>query len=176
MARLAQFGGAIGRVFKLLNSLNQLLNTKTNSPTSSKKSEGKKTLENSGGTGVSISWDLNSLMRFNQVRVKSQAALNTCGASGQAFASWLIYAYTPAAAKLDDPVGNAIVRLCESPSSGAGGVSDRLAKLPPQKLKAAIEQSLTGFPVQLSGFESALGRASKDRKQELLERLFGDKA
>ena len=176
VARLAQFGGAIGRVFKLLNSLNQLLNTKTNSPTSSKKSEGKKTIENSGGTGVSISWDLNSLMRFNQVRVKSQAALNTCGASGQAFASWLIYAYTPAAAKLDDPVGNAIVRLCESPSSGAGGVSDRLAKLPPQKLKAAIEQSLTGFPVQLSGFESALGRASKDRKQELLERLFGDKA
>jgi len=113
-------------------------------------------------------------MQFNRVRAKSQTALNKCGASGQAFASWLIYAYTPLGAKLEDLVGNAIVRLCESPNTGAGGVCDRLAALPPEKLKAAIEKSLSGFPVELSGFESAFGRTQKDRKQELLGRLFGD--
>ena len=174
VARLAQFGGAIGRVFKLLNSLNQPLNTKTNSPTSNSKIDGKNSPENSRGEGVLSYWDLNSLMQINRVRIKSQQALIKCGASGQAFASWLIYAYTPAAAKLSDPIGNAVVRLGESPKTGAGGICDRLAELPPQKLKAALAQSLTGFPVDLSGFESALGRIPKDRKQELFERLFGD--
>jgi hypothetical protein len=170
MARISHFSGAICRVFNLLNSLKPALNIKTSThPAKSDISVAQK------GVGVDVNsvWKLDSLLENNGVRTSSQSELKKRDASAQAFVSWLIYGATPAAARLTDPVGNAIARLLDSPKTGAGGACNILAALPPQDFKSALEKDLNGGLVSTSGYSLALRQASTDVKKELLQRLFG---
>lgn len=135
----------------------------------------KNTLDAQEGVGVAaISiWDLDTMMQNNAVYTANQRELKKRGGSAQAFVSWLIYSATPAAARLTDPVGNAVARLLDSPKTGAGGACSILAALPPQEFKAALEKDLRGGIISTSGYSIALKKASGDVKTELLQRLFG---
>jgi hypothetical protein len=176
VARISHFSGAICRVFNLLNSLKSTQSLKTSThPAKSGKLTAKNTPDEQKGVGVdSISiWDLDTLMQNNAVYTANQRELKKRGASAQAFVSWLIYSATPAAARLTDPVGNAVVHLLDSPKTGAGGTCNILAALPPQEFKTALENDLRGGLVSTSGYSLAFKKASTDAKKELLQRLFG---
>ncbi len=176
VARISQFSGAICRVFNLLNSLKATQNIKTSThPAKSNKPAAKNIPDNQKGVGVAaISiWDLDILMQNSAVRTSNQRELKKRGADAQAFVSWLIYGASPAATNLTGPVGNAVVRLLDSPKTGAGGACNMLAAIPPQELKAALEKDLRGGFVSTSGYSLVLKQASADVKNELLQRLFG---
>jgi hypothetical protein len=158
---------ANGRVFKLLNSLKPALKTplKPTTPENGKK------LEEAQKGVVDEKWDLCSLFRANSVSRKKQKQLFDCGASEQAFASWILYGYTPAGRGLTDLVGNAIQNTISSPNSGAGGICDLLAEYGPTKLASLLTDSIRGAMVADNGFLSAFGHLSITQKQELLMRL-----
>jgi hypothetical protein len=176
MAQISVFSGALCRVFKLLNSLNPALKIKTSKPPAKNEPAPTQNLpvtEKGVGVVTFSSWDLETLLQNNGVRTRSQSELKKRGASAQALVSWLIYSATPAAARLTDPVGNAVARLLDAPQTGAGGTCNLLAALPPAELKAALEKDLRGGLVSTPGYTLAFKQASADLKNELLQRLFG---
>jgi hypothetical protein len=167
--RFAEDNYATCRVFKLLNSLNQTLNSKEPPPP----------FPPSSKNGVVVgdsTWDLNLLMRNNGVSLLSQEHLRTAGASGEAFAAWLLHGYGPAGKQLRDPVSITIKRLLESPNGGPGGACNTLASLRPSELKALIERDLDyDHPVQQAGYSAVFGEMPAERKRELYHRLFGER-
>ena len=169
LTRFAQDLGAVCRVFKLLNPLNQPLNSKETPPP----------LPPSSKNGVAVgdsTWDLNFLMRNNGVSLSSQELLRTAGASGEAFAAWLLHGYGPAGKQLRDPGSITIKRLLESPNGGPGGACNTLASLRPSELKALIERDLDyDHPVQQAGYSAVFGEMPAERKRELYHRLFGER-
>jgi hypothetical protein len=167
---------AICRVFKLLNSLNPALNIKTSNPPAKNElapAQNPPVTEKGVGVETFSTWDLETLLQNNGVRTRSQSELKKRGASAQALVSWLIYSATPAAARLTDPVGNAVARLLDAPQTGAGGTCNLLAALPPAELQAALEKDLRGGLVSTPGYALAFKQASADLKKELFQRLFG---
>ena len=176
VTQIAHFSYAICRVFNLLNSFKPALNIKTSThPAKSNKPAAKNTpdIQKAVGVNAIFIWDLDALMQNCAVRTSNQRELKKRGASAQAFVSWLIYGATPAAARLNDPVGNAVARLLDSPKTGAGGACNMLAAMPPRELKTALEKDLRGSLVSAPNYSIALRQASADVKKELLLRLFG---
>jgi hypothetical protein len=102
--------------------------------------------------------------------------LRKAGASGESFAAWLLYAYTPAGAGLRDSSGvsNAIARTLESPRGGPGWPANALAKLSPYKLKALLEKDLEGLVVDDENYLAAFSTLEDQAKEELRQRLFGE--
>ena len=121
-------------------------------------------------------WDLNHLLAFNVASPQKRNALRKAGTSGETFAAWLLYAYTPAGAGLHDSSGvsNAIARTLESPRGGPGWPANALAKLSPYKLKALLERDLEGQVVDDETYLAAFGSLEDQAKEELRQRLFGE--
>ena len=167
---------AICRVFKPLNSLNNpktLLKTTPLIPPQEKK---KSRHKEKTGVGSMTYWDLNHLLAINVASPQKRNALRKAGASGETFAAWLLYAYTPAGAGLHDSSGvsNAIARTLESPRGGPGWPANALAKLSPYKLKTLLEKDLEGEIVDDENYLAAFGTLEDPAKEELRQRLFGE--
>jgi hypothetical protein len=167
---------AICRVFKLFNSLNNpktLLKTTPLIPPQEKK---KSRHKEKTGVGSMTYWDLNHLLTINVASPQKRNALRKAGASGETFAAWLLYAYTPAGAGLHDSSGvsNAIARTLESPRGGPGWPANALAKLSPYKLKALLEKDLEGEIVDDENYLAAFSTLEDQAKEELRQRLFGE--
>ena len=167
---------AICRVFKLFNSLNNpktLLKTTPLIPPQEKK---KSRHKEKTGVGSMTYWDLNHLLAINVASPQKRNALRKAGASGETFAAWLLYAYTPAGAGLHDSSGvsNAIARTLESPRGGPGWPANALAKLSPYKLKALLEKDWEGEIVDDENYLAAFSTLEDQAKEELRQRLFGE--
>lgn len=95
------------------------------------------------GAATPVHWELKTLLRRNHVHPKVQRELLEAQASVRAFVSWVLYTASAEGRWIAEPMGYAISRLREDPSSGAGGAIDQLAELPPKDLKALIDLSLS---------------------------------
>lgn len=95
------------------------------------------------GAEAPVHWELKTLLRHNNVHPKVQRELITLQASVRVFVSWVLYTASPEGRWIAEPMGYAISRLREDPSSGAGGAIDQLADLPPKDLKALIDLALS---------------------------------
>ena len=95
--------------------------------------------------------------------------------------SWLLYAYSPAGSRIDNPVALAVKRLLENIHAGAGGDFDRLAHLKPYELKDLFDRDLAGKLYQIRPptpeqtiFTANYRPLDMAVKRELYCRLFGD--
>jgi hypothetical protein len=164
------------RVFKPLNSLKNpktLLKTSPLIPPQEKK---KSRHKEKTGVGSMTYWDLDHLLASNVASSQKRKSLRKAGASGESFAAWLLYAYTPAGAGLRDSSGvsNAIARTLESPRGGPIWPANALAKLSPYKLKAMLEKDLEGKAVDDEIYLAAFSTLEDQAKEELRLRLFGE--
>jgi hypothetical protein len=140
----------------------------------------------SGGVGNMAFWDFDFLIQNNSVnpggKIKMLKANKGFGRSiadlSGGFVSWLLYAYSPTGAKVSDPVGLAVKRLCENVSAGAGGDFNRLAKLTPYALRALFDADMAGLDpgdsVEAGIYKLNFQDLQSIHKQELYRRLFGD--
>ena len=88
-------------------------------------------------------WELKPLLQRNLVHPKVQRELLDLQASVQAFVSWVLYACSPSAARLSDPLGYALSQLRADPLGSAGGAFDRFASLSPKDLLHLIDSTPT---------------------------------
>lgn len=88
-------------------------------------------------------WELEVLLRQNDVHPRVQRELLEVQASVQAFVSWVLYAASPRSGNLSDPLGYSISRLREHSLREARGVFRQLANLPPAELLMLIDTSPT---------------------------------
>lgn len=91
------------------------------------------------GADAPLFWELKPLLQRNLVHPKVQRELLELEASVQGFVSWVLFACSPAAARLNDPLGYALSQVRADPLSSAGGLFDRLAALPPGELLHLID-------------------------------------
>ena len=91
------------------------------------------------GADAPLFWELKPLLQRNLVHPKVQRELLELEASVQGFVSWVLFACSPAAARLNDPLGYALSQVRAEPLSSAGGLFDRLAALPPAELLHLID-------------------------------------
>jgi hypothetical protein len=164
------------RVFKLFNSLKNPKTLLKTSPLIPPQEIKKSRHKEKTGVGSMTYWDLNHLLATNVASPQKRNALRKAGASGETFASWLLYAYTPTGIGLHDSSGvsNAIARTLESPRGGPGWPANYLAKLLPYKLKALLEKDLEGEIVDDENYLAAFGSLEDQAKDELRQRLFGE--
>ncbi len=85
------------------------------------------------------------------------------------FVSWLIHG--AANSRIQNPYSLAIAKLVETPRTGAGGASDRLAALPPGRLISLLRQRLSLAQSTNKDWESVMGSASLDRLRLLADVL-----
>ena len=85
------------------------------------------------------------------------------------FVSWLIHG--AANPRIQNPYSLAIAKLVETPRTGAGGASDRLAALPPDRLISQLRQRLSLTQSTNKDWESVMGSASLDRVRLLADVL-----
>jgi hypothetical protein len=180
MARFAHHLGAVCRVFKSLNLLNQSLITKDSPPSPT----GNTASEERAGVGL-VSWDFDFLMTNNlvaaarQIKDRQKEAGTSLGALAAGFVSWLLYAYSPAGKRIDDPVALAVKRLRENEHASAGGDFDLLANLPPFALRVLFDRDLAGTLWQADDSKTKeiycvnYRELAAPRKRELYRRLFG---
>jgi hypothetical protein len=132
-------------------------------------------------------WDFDLLMANNQVGAARQIKdrQKETGASigdlSAGFVSWILYAYSPAGNRIDNPVALAVKRLLENIHAGAGGDFDRLAHLKPYELKDLFDRDLAGELYQITSptpeqtiFTTNYRPLDMAVKRELYCRLFGD--
>lgn len=178
MARFAHDLGAVCRVFKSLNLLNQSLISKDSPPTPQKMRR--------RGVGNLAFWDFDLLMANNQVGAARQIKdrQKETGASigdlSAGFVSWILYAHSPAGSRIDNPIALAVKRLRENIHAGAGGDFDRLAHLKPFELKVLFDRDLAGELNQITSptpeqtiFTANYRYLDMAFKRELYCRLFG---
>jgi len=94
-------------------------------------------------TAVPDFWELETLLRQNDVHPKVQRELLEVQASVRAFVSWVLYVASPQSGNLSDPLGYAISRLREHPLREARGVFRQFADLPPTELLMLIDSTPT---------------------------------
>ncbi len=175
-----RFSEDLYAIFRVFKTLNPFINPKPleGNPPSARIHRKKKadTTRKKTGVGSSLYWDLDFLLANNSVSPKKQAELRKKGASGETFTAWLLYAKSAAGAGLQDKTGvsNAIARTLESPRGGPGGAASGLAKLPPHRLKAMLENDLEGEDIDAPDYEAAFETLPDSGKQALLKQLFGD--
>jgi hypothetical protein len=138
-----------------------------------------------GRVGNMAFWDFDFLIQNNSVNPVSKGRLlRTNKGFGRSiadlsggFVSWLLYAYSPTGAKVSDPVGLAVKRLCENVNAGAGGEFNRLAKLKPFALRALFDADMAGLDpgdsVEAGIYKLNFQSLQPIHKQELYRRLFG---
>ncbi len=97
---------------------------------------------NSAGAAPDF-WELETLLKRNDVHPKVQRELLEVQASVHAFVSWVLYVASPRSGNLSDPLGYAISRLREHSLREARGVFRQLANLPPAELLMLIDTSPT---------------------------------
>jgi len=148
--------------------------------------ETKPAASKSGGVGNMAFWDFDFLIENNSVnpggKIKMLKANKGFGRSiadlSGGFVSWLLYAYSPTGAKVSDPVGLAVKRLCENVNAGAGGDFNRLAKLTPYALRALFDADMAGIDpgdsLEAGIYKLNFHDLQRIHKQELYRRLFGD--
>jgi len=138
VARISEFGGAIFRVFKLLSSLNQALNSKTPPPPTP---SSQTTPQEKPVVVVPSSWDLQTILAANCQDAKLRKHILDDGGTPQALISWLLYTFSRQGGGLHPGINYALSKLKENPETGAGGAFDRLAALPPTELVRLITRS-----------------------------------
>ena len=97
---------------------------------------------NSAGAAPDF-WELETLLKRNDIHPKVQRELLEVQASVHAFVSWVLYAASPRSGNLSDPLGYTISRLREHSLREARGVFRQLANLPPAELLMLIDTSPT---------------------------------
>jgi hypothetical protein len=136
------------------------------------------------GGGLAF-WDFDFLMANNQVAAARQ--IKDCqkktgvslGDLAAGFVSWLLYAYSPAGKRIDNPVALAVKRLRENGHAGPGGDFDILANLRPFALKALFDRDQAGTLWQIDDSKTKeiycvnYRELAAPRKHELYRRLFG---
>ncbi len=155
-------------------------------PSLEAKTEPAPTAGKSGEMGNMAFWDFDFLIQNNSVnpggRIKMLKANKEFGRSivdlSGGFVSWLLYAYSPTGAKVSDPIGLAVKRLCENVSAGAGGDFNRLAKLTPYALRALFDADMAGIDpgdsLEAGIYKLNFHDLQPIHKQELYRRLFGN--
>jgi hypothetical protein len=125
-------------------------------------------------------WELETLLRQNDVHPKVQKELLEMQASVHAFVSWVLYVASPKSGNLSDPLGYALSRLREHPLREARGVFRKLADLPPEELLSLIDsipQSPYALPAQVDHPLAAVWRktmGANNRRLPLIRTiLFG---
>jgi len=142
-----------------------------------------------GGLGNAAYWDFDFLMRANAVnpgtvqnfrkRIKQGASIARLS---ELFVSWLLYAHSPVAGHVQNPVSIAIRRIQQNPHAGMPDF-ERLASLRPFELKAFFDADLAGEEPEEAGdpdadlyialYEKHLSPLDADHKGQLYRRLFG---
>ena len=111
------------------------------------------------------------LLRVNKKFGRDMAALS------RGFVSWLLYAYSPAGARVKDPVALAVKRLREQVHAGSGGEVEHLAGLSPFRLQAIMDADLAGLKIgeelEVELYERNFHDLEPKHKRELYARLFG---
>lgn len=139
-----------------------------------------------GGLGSnSAYWDFDFLMQSNAVnpgtvqnfRKQLKDGLPIAKLSNL-FVSWLLYAHSPLAGDVLDPVSIAISRIKQNPHAGMPAF-DHLATLRPYELKTFFDADLSGEQIDTDSPNAALyrqhlGPLNANRKQQLYSRLFGE--
>ncbi len=182
VARFSEDVGASCRVFKALNSLKPTPITPDSPPPlppSREKAE-------KPVVGSQAFWDFDFLMRNNAVspggiRVllsRKKKFSEDIQQIATGFVSWLLYAYSPAGVRINDPVGLAVKRMQENVHPGVGGDLDRLARLRPYELRQFFDLDLAGRfetdgSIERDIYGVTFGRLRREPKQELYRRLFG---
>jgi hypothetical protein len=85
------------------------------------------------------------------------------------FVSWLIHG--AANPRIQNPYSLAIAKLVETPRTGAGGASNRLSALPPERLITLLRQRMSLAQSTNKDWESVMGSASLDRVRLLADTL-----
>ncbi len=167
VTRISEFSHAIFRVFKLLNSLNQPLNSKEPPPPLPPSSK------NGLVAVVPSSWILKHLFTLNRISGKKRRELES--ASAKAFVSWLLYAVSRDGGGIQNPVSFALSQLQQDPQAGAGGAFDQFAALSPAELVRLIRWSFGNATTKkyLTG-EEYLNRQDEFRNN-LWEQTMGEK-
>jgi len=126
-----------------LNSFKHTLNThKNNTSTTHPLTGTRHTCGNkSAGVVAPDFWELETLLKQNNVHPRVQKELLESQASVQSFVSWVLYVASPQSGKLSNPLGYAISRLRREPQSGARGVFRQFASLPPVELLLLIDST-----------------------------------
>jgi len=90
---------------------------------------------------VPSSWDLQTILAANCQDAKLRKHILDDGGTPQALISWLLYTFSRQGGGLHPGINYALSKLKEDPETGAGGVFDRLAALPPTELVRLITRS-----------------------------------
>ena len=139
-----------------------------------------------GGLGSHQYWDFDFLMRANAVnpgtvqnfrkRLKKGLPISKLSTL---FVSWLLYAHSPAAGQVQDPVSIAIRRVRQNPHAGIPDF-DRLATLKPFELKAFFDADFAGKEPEenendlcFALYREHFAPLKNDDKRRLYHRLFG---
>jgi len=126
--------------FKLLNSLNQTLNSKTPPPpTPSSKTQPQ---EKPVVVVAPVSWNLQNILTANCKDDKLRKSILYGGGTPQALISWLLYTFSTRGEGLRPDVNYALSKLKQHPDIGAGGAFDHLAALLPAELVRLIRRSV----------------------------------
>ncbi|MBT7071533.1 MAG: hypothetical protein HN855_06310 [Anaerolineae bacterium] len=177
-----QSGTPLNNLFKPLLNPSKPLNPHPTSAARSRKA--------AGGLGShSAYWDFDFLMRANAVnpgtvqnfRKQLKDGLPIAKMSSL-FVSWLIYAHSPLAGDVLDPVSIAVRRIQQNPHAGMPDF-DRLAALKPFALKSFFDADLAGeSPADIAKpdtepcialYNQHLAPLPTDNKRQLYRRLFG---
>jgi hypothetical protein len=168
---------------RLNNSIKPLLNP--NKPQESPP-PARRRAQARAGVGSLAFWDFGFLMANNAVHPGSVRNLlkanqgygRDLSSLANGFVSWLLYAYTPAGARVNDPVGLAVKRLQENLYAGSGPEMDKLAALRPADLKSLFDQPLAGQLAKAGSLEADIfadnfGCLEQAHLRQLYRRLFG---
>ncbi len=120
---------------------------------------------------VAGDWQIGDLLARSRVSAKNQDQLLEKGVTAPAFISWLLYAASKGGSGIRDPVGQAVSRLAQDPTRGAGGAYDRLAAVPTNELADLIVREISGqFPGKVD-WRTAMEGAPRARLRALADQL-----
>jgi len=112
-------------------------------------------------------WDFERLL--SRASEKQRLVLAKQEKAAVPFVSWLIHG--AANLRIQNPYSLAIAKLVETPRTGAGGASDRLAALPTDRLISLLIQRMALSPSTNKDWESVMGKASLERVRLLADTL-----
>ncbi|MDD5367608.1 MAG: hypothetical protein PHQ40_00865 [Anaerolineaceae bacterium] len=173
--RIGASGAIDWRDWHSLNSLTPGCKHVKNSQTTPGKGEGFES-ENVGAASPTMvvdgDWKIGDLLSKNRISAKSQEHLLEKGVvTARAFISWLLYAASTGGSGIRDPVSQAVSRLAQDPTQGAGGAYDRLAGLPANELADLIIRAIGGQNPWKTDWRTVMEGSPRTRLRALVDQL-----
>jgi hypothetical protein len=118
-----------------------------------------------------VGWEMSALLKLNPVSDPKLRARLLDKGDPLAFASWLLYAYSPEGQGVQSPSNLAISNIARDPGQGAKQIYLGIARLGPERLRELIEAQARPYRLEYSEEQSGFSRIFRDTTPQKLHEL-----